>query len=499
MAMRGRDQFLVCLTLLGVAFGAAAQSTVTLEVIKGSCYLQRANANSWEQVETKTALLHAGDRVRTASRAQAKLALQDGSTIELGPASVFLVDFLSESRFNFKLSFGRLKAWVKRAASRQLSVLTPTAVCAVRGTEFFIAVDRESGQTSAELYKGLLAVSDSKGNEAMLNPNERIEVSVEGLGNKMTIEEGRRQAQATMQNQGKDEARREVGLSMSKEQVQAAAAQEMKLAEYQQGKSLIDVFGNRVRLEQYIMRPAEDKFKLVVLNERQDRFDYFYYLGTFNKTLPNDLSVALTQMSGGLTQPEYYLAAYETGRSNLTDVIQENASGGHLVDVNNNTPSSDNVSLVLDPVTDQFRSLNQGESYWKTLFDNYAISFNGRTLLSWAPSQGPNIQAMNDVKYSYDGGSYDVVSDFPSSGLFHNRIRESYGSGVTAQWDSYIVSNEGEVAAVSDFGGVTTGTQYKGILLKWNYEQVITSSLFEGRKIDLVVEPKTLIQSGIIP
>ncbi|MBI5883855.1 MAG: hypothetical protein HZB91_12220 [Elusimicrobia bacterium] len=43
-----------------------------------------------------------------------------------------------------------------------------------------------------------------------------------------------------------------------------------------------------------------------------------------------------------------------------------------------------------------------------------------------------------------------------------------------------------------------TGTEYKDRLLKFNYEQVITSSEFEGRKIDIVVEPKILIQSGLI-
>src|SRR5207244_123264 len=94
----------------------------------------------------------------------------------------------------------------------------------------------------------------------------------------------------------KELARKEVGLDLTREQIQAAAAEEMKLAEYQEGKSLIDVNGNRVRLEEYILRKPKDvaeserekAFKFVVLDQRQSRFDYFTYKGIFNKALPAD-------------------------------------------------------------------------------------------------------------------------------------------------------------------------------------------------------------------
>ena len=34
------------------------------------------------------------------------------------------------------------------------------------------------------------------------------------------------------------------------------------------------------------------------------------------------------------------------------------------------------------------------------------------------------------------------------------------------------------------------GASFKETLLKWNYQQIITASEFQGRKIDLVFEPK---------
>jgi hypothetical protein len=51
----------------------------------------------------------------------------------------------------------------------------------------------------------------------------------------------------------------------------------------------------------------------LVLNERDSRFDYFTYTGTFNTTLPEDLSVALGEVNGklGTDAPTYYLTDYE--------------------------------------------------------------------------------------------------------------------------------------------------------------------------------------------
>src|SRR6185295_5739837 len=132
-----------------------------------------------------------------------------------------------------------------------------------------------------DLYTGLLGVADEHGNELTLHPGESVGVDETGLGQVQSISD----AQGGESSDAKQQLKNEVGLGQSKEQVLAAAAEEIKLAEYQAGKAMIDVFGDRVRLEQYILRPQPDQFKLVVLNERESRFDYFFYQGTFNTTL----------------------------------------------------------------------------------------------------------------------------------------------------------------------------------------------------------------------
>ena len=60
------------------------------------------------------------------------------------------------------------------------------------------------------------------------------------------------------------------------------------------------------------------------------------FKGIFNKTLPEDLSIALNNVTGrhlGTEEPEYYLRSYEMTQSNLKDAIKDIADGGHLVKV----------------------------------------------------------------------------------------------------------------------------------------------------------------------
>jgi hypothetical protein len=92
-----------------------------------------------------------------------------------------------------------------------------------------------------------------------------------------------------------------------------------------------------------------------------------------------------------------------------------------------------------------------------------------------------------------------AVTDTPSGNdMLHNRTRLFYANGTQETYDTYIIGDDGSVAPVSAFNGLSSGTAFKSELIKWNYEQVVTATEFQGRKIDLVVEPKILIKSGLI-
>lgn len=463
---------------------------------KGEVEYKLAASQDWKRVAgTAATQLAGGDEVRTKRAATAEIMLESGSLIRLAPSSSFKLSAEETGGVSLHLFVGKLRAWVKKVKST-FEIRTPTAVCAVRGTEFSLDVDPRNSNTQVDLFRGTLDIRDNLGNELLLQEGRRLSITQDGMGAQQQLsqelENERQSGAATLS--------KEVGLAMSKESVLAAAAEEIKLAEYQQGKALVDVFGNRVQLEEYVMRPAPDQFKLVVLNKRESRLDYFFYKGTFNTALPADLSLALKQLSGLPQTPNWYLTAYQTGRSNTIDSVEENASGGHIVDVNSNLDTSDNITSWFDASADKYVSLTG--SFYKTLFDYYSIKYNGTQTYAWTPNS-PNVQTYlsADLTTSIYGGNgnYNIDSSFPDGTYLHNRILETYGTGGEfTQYDNYIIDNDGKTANLTDFAGVSSGPQYREALLKWNFQQVITSSFFGGRKIDLVVEPKILIQSGLV-
>lgn len=542
---------------------------IVVKSVRGKAEIQKANTQTdrWRALQKGTPV-KPGDTVRTGSESRVELKISDGSRVVLGSKSRIQVALSAPSRI-FNLMSGRVKSFVKKLQPQtKFEIKTPLAAAAVRGTVFEMGFDEEKSEGFLEVDRGVVALSQD---------NRQVDVHAgERMGFMRDIPLGERPSRSSSaepESRGDSERqalRREVGLGMSKEMVMAAAAAEIRTAEYQEGKSLTDVNGNRVRLEEYIIRRPSDllaagkedqAFKFVVINERENRFDYFYYLGIFNKTLPPDLSVPLKEMRGTLnSQPEYFLESYEMGQSNTQDAVKDRASGGHQVQVDfdgtsytltsvadptdTRTVEADQVfesdggvyHKVYDPVGDRFvtisdgqflagaggaavydgdqdafRTFSSGDTYWRTNFNAYTHTLQGpgynTVKIAYQPAAGiTSILSLDqDAVYTYPttaGGDSTVIPIFETpSGedLLHNRLTILYADGTSEITNTYIISDEGKVAPSSAFDGLTTGLAFKNELLKWNYEQTIEASEFNGRKIDLVVEPKILIRSGLIP
>jgi hypothetical protein len=540
----------IAAVFLAVAFHASGAQAVSISAAEGKVLFLKSGSYTWAQISSGQ-ILAPGDQLKTASGASATVSFDDGSRVELNPGTSFTLKESSPQASAMELKLGSLKAWISKSLNRRFQVRTPTAVCSVRGTEFGVDVDG-TGDTHVQMFGGLLAVADQAGNEVLVKDTQSVDVTRDGLGR---VSEASSREQRSEGDSARV-AKREVDLRMSKEEVQAAAAEESKLSEFQEGKALIDVNGNRVRIEEYIVRPAADQFKLVVLNERESRFDYFFYHGTFNQALPTDMSVALRQISGCIgVACNYFLTAYRTGRSNTQDNMLENVTGGHQVDVNNNTVAADRVEAAYNPVTASFAAISVGAPgvdtmpvgpghltgtgsllntpFFQTVFNNYALSFNGVEHGKWAPSGTAPVltdatnpgctglpggcalsdsAALGQVTHSA-GGTYTTVQNAPGcappdctyneigEGIFHDVVYAANGAGdVWEKYDSYVISDAGKIAKTGDFSATGfSGTSFKQTLLGWNFQTIVTASEFNGRKIDLVVEPKIFIQSGLIP
>ena len=493
------------LTVLLPAAPAAARAMLT--AISGTV---QVHSQAWTPIANTPYPVENGDTVRTAARGLATLTFADGSRVELAGNSSFTLEETAPNSYVMGLSIGRLKAFVEKIASRSFQVRTPMAVAAVRGTEFQVEVAGD-GTTNIDLYKGLLAVSDHKGGEILLHPHESTRVDMKGLGAQ------KRAARTAQQRERfRTAMRQEMTRDAVRQQMQAAAVRELRLADYQQGKSVINVFGQRVRVEEYIVRPQPDQFKLVVLNSAKGSFNYFSYLGTFNTTLPTDLSIALSQLSGTVgAPPTYFLTSFQTARSNTIDSIVEIANGGHPVNVNNN-PSNDPgeaVTSYFNAKLNAYVAIPNGTAFYKTLFDNDGFYVDGQLKTGWTGSgiqtyaagygaMSPVLATTNDpITGAALAAPLPIASQsstFPNPNQIHQLIYDSYGDGTFIQWDNYITTDLGQVASPAQFSAATNGASFTQQLLNFNYEQVITASEFGGRTIDLVVAPKILVQSGLI-
>lgn len=88
--------------------------------------------------------LEEGDRVVVAAGGSAEVALDGGSLITVREGSDFKLEKTAKGDSSFFLSVGSLLAKIQKLGTQRLRVRTPTAVAAVRGTEFGVEAGDET-------------------------------------------------------------------------------------------------------------------------------------------------------------------------------------------------------------------------------------------------------------------------------------------------------------------------------------------------------------------
>lgn len=123
---------------------------------------------------TENTELNAGSRVVTGRDGSAEIALGDGSLLRIGPNTKIDLKTLSfaagERRVNTKVSAGKLFASVKKLAQASFDEMvfeTPSAVAAVRGTEFGMKVN-DDGSSSLFVKNGSMLFGDQMVADGMI-------------------------------------------------------------------------------------------------------------------------------------------------------------------------------------------------------------------------------------------------------------------------------------------------------------------------------------------
>jgi len=412
---------------------------------------------------TKSLILTQDDVLITGQDGTVNLLLDTGSQLTVGNLTKVKIAKLTDVDTMLELTLGELKTKVKKLEKEMsFKVKTPASVCAVRGTEFTVKVD-ETGKTKITVFAGIVSAREISGigEEVYIRQNQFLEV-IPGVEPSAPVDisaiyEAPAEAIAT----AKSELLNEVRADMTKEEIQQAAAVEIKNAEYEQGKTMVDYFGKRVRIEEYIVRPYNsetkqyDQFKFVALNERDDRYDYFTWLATFNTELPTDLSVANEiafnePENGWDSEPAYWVKEQDCLASNTIDKVE-----------------------------------------WKKERTNYDVAES----LTEFKINGKNVALID--KYSYDdmldsNGQWNVAGDHRYDYIYADPGITLDGAGsYSYREDYYMIDDEGKLAS--------SQAEYDENPDGYNEEIVFTSDAFSGpdKKIDIVVEPGIFQQAGI--
>src|SRR3989339_413140 len=498
--------------------GAMPASSARISSVSGKPEIQSSAAAGWKAAG-KGDKLHSNARIRCGKSSRAEIITDNGHRIKVWPRSEVALEKIDGAETRMQLFAWRIRSMVKKLrGTNKFEVKTPVAVCSVRGTDFSVELDKNA--TKVEVYEGQVAAHEEMtGSEVMVNAGQytSIEANQPPAEPKAMPEGAGEQAPAlTPEEAAREESKREVFQEISKDEVLARAADEIKLAEFQNGKALIDASGHRVRLEEYIVRSQANEFKYVVLNTRDEfaddpanpgngHFNFGKIVFTFNDTLPDDLTQATRNMfySEGATKQSLYLTDVLSVMSNTVDQVNDVASGGNMFPDNTYQPKS----YTLGFGSYEFSVNNQ--PWWRFSDRNSNGRLDNGEITYYNIATGNAYNFSTDYTYDSTLGQYYYTdannnrvyfSEFsqpsgPDALHFYNK--NNYSAGQWIATDDYIINDEGKILTVSDIQGLSS-PELKAKAYESNFERVYAASVFEGRKIDLVFSAKLLIDSGML-
>lgn len=515
--MRTPAAFLALTLAVSPAFAAGP-----IRLVPSGAVDVRAGAGAEWRPVTGEEVIAAGMEVRTHRESTAQLKFEDGSVVQIANYSIFAVDKTDKVETSFSLKLGKIRAAFAGLLSSRVAIKTPTAVCAVRGTVFDVGVS--GPDTQVTMAEGVLEVKDNKGKEAVVTSEETLKIGENGMEKPKIVPLDSPEALAAVRPY---QVHQESARDATRRMLEDIRNRELKANEAQLGKSVVDAYGRRVRLEEYLLRPDTKSFKLLFLSKRDNRFDWGHLIQTFNSAIPDDLSqVPLIVKNQFLAtkQPSNWLKQMEFYATNTIDAEKEVIDIGAPAQINFAGYNGGVTRMLWYPSSIDFTQTLQGPGVpggtrqqffqhqdWNTTTANQFtwvqyVQPNSTTALSPAKMITINLNptSVTDVSNGFTGfvianaGLYNNTNSDPTafpSGKTKADIlnRTVYSDNVSLTDSSYVevrktlVSNEG---VILDFANPTSDLFNKNS--SFNLEIGIRSNLFQGRDIDVMIAPEIL-------
>jgi hypothetical protein len=277
-----------------------------------------------------------GGAIRTNSGAEAEMLMPNKTKVWLKENSDLELEQRQTFASRLALVFGNIKLRVPHLLRQErFEVRTPAAVCAVRGTEFTLGTTEEGRMRLQVLFgevKLRFTIPPERGSDKFEIPQgQELRLAEVGKGTKPELMTAAEENEAledwapglkpeerlrAMKQKASDRAQlKQFAMAANSTDAQVKSfLNVVKESDLEAGRTLTDVHGNLVRVDQRMMRPAPDEvqfFNLVkrpVYSDNNDttansagfvyngaqgvtnRLDYMQMTMAFNKDLPQSIS-----------------------------------------------------------------------------------------------------------------------------------------------------------------------------------------------------------------
>lgn len=156
-----------------VAFCAAADETMTFQLLRGRAALSRNGGNTWLDLGPEPIAVRFQDMLRSEGDARAELKYPDGSLLRIRSNTRMTL-----LKTGVQLQVGECWFGLKKQPGT-FQVTTPTTLCGVLGTTFDVIADR-FGRTRVRVFEGIVSVKahgDARNRQLVLQRGMTTSVS----------------------------------------------------------------------------------------------------------------------------------------------------------------------------------------------------------------------------------------------------------------------------------------------------------------------------------
>ncbi len=276
------------------------------------------SGNNWVQAKIGQQL-NQNDKIKTSNDGRAELVFQDGSTMWLKENTEIEISSLVPQERNISIKIGKIRfKIISLPGGAKFYARTPTAVAAIRGTEFILSVEEKTSQLfvlsgkvefsniisqiAKEIEEGQKSTSDETGNLSVpenFTPEDTNMINDESWQKFEDIEKTEEEKKELQEEQKvKEDIKKEI--NELRQEIRNAIndiktdvtitreyTNEIREADVSTGRTLRDAFGNLVRVEQYLLRPDKKTIQFLNITKRQD----YKYRGFFTYNGPKDARI----------------------------------------------------------------------------------------------------------------------------------------------------------------------------------------------------------------